>query len=101
MNQMLDLILRKRFELQVGHTMVCEGHYAIEDGNDGHEIARNTDLLSCLRPGQKVDMSMVFDELHWDSNTCPRCRTKVTGSTDSRIQWYDDLYTSTLIYTHF
>jgi hypothetical protein len=82
------MILAKRFEQHTGHTMVQHGKYAIEESSSSQEIDRTTALVCCLRPGQKIDMSMVFPESSSNDNTCLRCKTEASGSTDFRVQWY-------------
>ncbi|KAF4615625.1 hypothetical protein G7Y89_g15282 [Cudoniella acicularis] len=84
--EMFDLIISKRFEKHPGHKMVRNGMYAIEEGSSGQELSRTSELVLCLRPGQKIDMSMVFSEGNANNNTCPRCGTEAMGSTESRIQ---------------
>lgn len=85
---MFDTILSKRFEKHPGHKKVHNGEHVNEDGVSGHELDRMLELISCLRPGQKIEMCVTFSEANIESNTCPRCQTEYTGSTESRIQWY-------------
>lgn len=80
------MILAKRFEGHPGHGKVRSREYAIEEGNSGHELNRTSELVLCLRPGQKIDISMVFSEGSTNNNTCPRCQTEASGSTESRTQ---------------
>ncbi len=85
---MFDVILSKRFEKHPGHRMIQRREYVIEEGSSGHEFTRASELVLSLRPGQKVDMSMVFPERNVARNNYPRCQTVVIGSTDIRFQWY-------------
>ena len=87
MNQILDLILRERFEKRPGYQKVLEGEFAIEEGITGRDISRENEFAMCFRPGQKIDMSMIFSDLDASSNHCPRCRTKSEASAEARIQW--------------
>jgi hypothetical protein len=41
----------------------------------------------CFRPGQKIDMSMVFSDLDANSNHCPRCGTRSEALAETRTQW--------------
>ncbi|CZR63961.1 uncharacterized protein PAC_13858 [Phialocephala subalpina] len=84
--EMFDTILSKRFEKHPGHKKVQSGEYVIEDGISGHELDRMLELVSCLRPGQKIEMCITFAEANIESNTCPRCQTESVGSAGSRIQ---------------
>ncbi|PQE09018.1 conserved glutamic acid rich protein [Rutstroemia sp. NJR-2017a WRK4] len=74
-DQMLDTILLKRFEKRSGHRKVLRGEYVIEEGITGREMSRENELIMCLRPGQKIDMSMIFSDLDGNSNRCPRVNT--------------------------
>ena len=84
---MLDMILLKRFEKRPGHQKVLKGEYAIEEGTTGRDVSRENELSFCFRPGQKVDMSMIFSDLGANSNYCPRCGTKSKDSAEARTQW--------------
>jgi len=84
---MFDMIITKRFEKHPGHGKVLKGEFAIEEDATGRELSRKSDWSLCFRPGQKVDMSMLFSELESNSNECPRCRTKSSTSLETRTQW--------------
>ncbi|KAE8441910.1 hypothetical protein EG329_004168 [Mollisiaceae sp. DMI_Dod_QoI] len=84
--EMFDIILSKRFEKHPGHEMIQRREYAIEDSSSGHELGRESELLLCVRPGQKIEMTVVFSEKNSAGNSCPRCQTEVIGWTDVRIQ---------------
>jgi hypothetical protein len=84
---MFDMILTKRFEKHPGHGKILRREYAIEEGSSGRDLSRTTDWSMCLRPGQKIDMSMVFPEGESNTNHCPRCRVKSAVSSEARTQW--------------
>jgi hypothetical protein len=85
---MLDVILLKRFEKRPGHQKILQGEFAIEEGVTGRDITRKHEFYTCVRPGQKIDMSMVFSDLDANSNHCPRCGTKSGAEAATRTQWY-------------
>jgi hypothetical protein len=87
MNQILDLILQERFEERPGHQKVLKGEFAIEEGITGQDISRENEFSMCFRPGQKIDMSMIFSDLDASSNHCPRCGAKSEASAEARTQW--------------
>lgn len=66
---------------------VLKGEFAIEEGITGRDIGRENEFAKCFRPGQKIDMSMIFSDLDANGNRCPRCCTKSEASTGARIQW--------------
>jgi hypothetical protein len=84
---MLDVILVKRFEKLPGHKKVLKGKYTIEDNITGKVLSNAQVLSMCLRPGQKVDMSMEFKGSDFDMNSCPRCRTASASPAEERTQW--------------
>jgi len=84
---MLNMILSQRFRNHKGYSKVLNGEFVIQDDTTGTEIEREFDWSMSLRPGQKVDMSVVFKERDTDINSCPRCKTKSQASLDDRIQW--------------
>ena len=86
-DQMLDMILLKRFEKRSGHQKVLKGEYVIEEGITGRDVSRENELIMCLRPGQKIDMSMIFSDIDGNSNRCPRCFTISEASSETRTQW--------------
>ena len=84
---MLDMILLKRFEKRPGHQKILSGEFAIEDGTSGRDVSRENEFAVCFRPGQKIDMSIIFSDLDANSNHCPRCGTKSEASAEARTQW--------------
>jgi hypothetical protein len=82
------MIIAKRFENHAGYQKIQRGEYTIEDGITGRGIRRGCDLLMSLRPGQKIDMSVVFPAVDTKSNHCPRCQTKCVTSLAEKTQWY-------------
>lgn len=84
---MFDMIITKRFEGHDGHEMVRSREYIIEEGSSGQKLNRVLSLAMCLRPGQKIDMSMVFPEWIKYGNYCPRCLTRIVGTMETKIQW--------------
>jgi hypothetical protein len=92
---MFDMIITKRFEKHPGHRKIQEREYAIEEDSSGHEINRSMDLAMCLRPGQKIDMSVLFSENNATGNICPRCKTESAALSETRTQWliiYSSIY---------
>jgi hypothetical protein len=86
-DQMLDTILLKRVEKLSWHQKILKREYVIEEGITGRDVSRENELIMSLRPGQKVDMSMIFSDLDGNSNRCPRCFNKSEASSETRTQW--------------
>jgi hypothetical protein len=85
---MFDTIIVKRFEEQPGYKMVQRRQFAIEDDLTGREASRSFGWSICLRPGQKINMTMIFPDSDANSTSCPGCGTESAASTEDRIQWY-------------
>jgi hypothetical protein len=84
--QMFHAILAKRFEALPGRSKVSRGEYVIEDSRSGKEFAMNRAWSMCFRPGQKVDMSMVFTE-NIKTTSCPGCRTESRVVGNELVRW--------------
>jgi len=84
---MFETLLTKRFEKLQGYKKVLLKEYAIEDSRSGREISDKKEWSMCFRPGQKVDMSMVFKQSE-ASTSCPGCRTESESTNESVTEWY-------------
>ena len=62
--------------------------FAIEDSMTKQDIDLQGDWEMCFRPGQKVDMSMLFDRNMDFPSSCPRCRHSCDGRAEDDIEWY-------------
>jgi hypothetical protein len=85
--QMFETILIKRFEKLRGRTKVLRKEYAIEDSRSGQELNRRREWSMLFRPGQKVDMSIIFKQSN-TSTSCPGCQTESRAACDSVTEWY-------------
>ena len=85
---MFDMILIKRFEKRPGHQKMLRREFAIEEGHSGRELSRSRNILFSLRPGEKIDMSMIFQDNTGKANHCPRCGADTAEASGLRIQWY-------------
>jgi hypothetical protein len=83
---MLDTIIAKRFEKHPSHGKIQRREFAIEEDSTGRELSRMTELTMCLIPGQKIDMSVIFNEMS-AGNHCPGCKAKSEASSETRNQW--------------
>ncbi|CAN9411990.1 unnamed protein product [Alternaria alternata] len=70
----LHSILVDRFSNQPGYDLVRNRRYAIRDDVSGLDILQNKPLTYVLRPGQKVNMCMVYFTGDKDTMMCPRCK---------------------------
>ena len=62
--------------------------FVIQDVVTRKDIDFARDWDSCFFPGQRVDMSMVFNALRpITSNSCPGCRSLYTGNSEDEVDW--------------
>lgn len=81
-------VLQVRFT-HLGYNKVKRREFALQDTVTRKELLNTTPIAVCLMPGQKIDMSMIFqDQSERPSNTCPHCQTSCEGLTDSETIWY-------------
>jgi hypothetical protein len=85
-----DAVLELRFRTVQGHKKVKNKEYVIQEHVTRREIRRNQPWEVSFLPGQRVDMSLVFEsqeQKELPQTTCPRCQTASTELQDSDIQW--------------
>lgn len=84
---MFDTILSGLFKNQpAAQRKIQRKEFAIEEADTGRDVNRTWELDMSFRPGQKVDMSMIFPANDSNVNTCPRCKTVSTASGEVRTQ---------------
>jgi hypothetical protein len=88
-----DAVLEMRFQNMQGHRKVQNKEYVIQECSTRREIRRDLPWEVSFLPGQRVDMSLIFEKEERGSvqkNTeisCPRCQAVCTGLLDADIQW--------------
>ncbi|RYN25550.1 hypothetical protein AA0115_g7610 [Alternaria tenuissima] len=84
----LHSILIDRFSKQPGYDLIRDRRYAIRDDVSGLDIRQNKPLTYVLRPGQKVNMCMVYFTGDKDSMTCPRCKKSTLRADNLAFTWW-------------
>jgi hypothetical protein len=85
-----DAVLELRFRSVQGQKKVKNKEYVIQEHVTRREIRRNQPWEASFLPGQRVDMSLVFEsqeQKELPQTTCPRCQTASAELQDSDIQW--------------
>lgn len=97
-----EAVLETRFRGIQGYEKVVNGNWMLQDHATGQDISRKSCWEGAFLPGQRVDMSLLFErettvnhfdscsEGRRDSNNsaaCPRCQADVTESGNKDIQW--------------
>jgi len=94
-------VLETRFRGIQGHEKIRRGHWTLQDHATGREISRRRNWEGAFLPGQRVNMSLLFQRETtietFGSSTrvpascqaaCPRCQADVSDSHDIEIHWY-------------
>lgn len=67
-------VLRSNFKnIGPGADKIDRGEFAIQDSIKRRDIDLTAAWESCFRPGQRVDMSMIFTSVKSLSHLCPAC----------------------------
>ena len=82
-----DSVLELRFRNMQGYTMVQNKEYVIQDISTRREVDRSFPWEASFLPGQKVVMSMLFNDTMSSTTSCPRCHCSSEKPQNSDIQW--------------
>jgi hypothetical protein len=83
-------LLRVEFK-DVGLRKIEKGQFLIEDSRTNRKIDLSWPWKVCFKPGQRVNMSMIFENLRSGERretTCPRCHEVNDCGTDHERAWY-------------
>lgn len=67
--------------------MVLNKEYVIQESATRREINRSTPWEASFLPGQKIVMSMLFNESAGSTTSCPRCKLSSDEPQTSDVQW--------------
>lgn len=84
----LIAVLRVNFEAAgAGTEKIDHREFVFEDASTRREIDITKNWESCFRPGQRVTMSVVFQNASQSiTSTCPNCHSEQEGSPDQDIE---------------
>ncbi|KAI9736967.1 MAG: hypothetical protein M1834_000556 [Cirrosporium novae-zelandiae] len=82
----LIAVLRVNFKKFGAAEKIDRGEFVIQDTCSKREIDLSQDWEMCFLPGQRVDMSMVFNSTTGADNTCPNCREISNGAADKEVE---------------
>jgi hypothetical protein len=86
--QVFLYVLKERFSVS-GAKKVESGQFALEDSKRKRDIDLGKPWDRWFRPGQHVQMDMIFQELEkGNGNACPGCGDLFEEETDVEITWY-------------
>lgn len=82
-------VLSRRFQDVQGYKKVQSGEYILQEHVTRREISRSHRWEAAILPGQRIEMSFVFNSESRDSvsASCPSCNKVSDGSPDAEILW--------------
>jgi hypothetical protein len=87
--QALIAVLKINFKKLEGAVEKIENReFAIQDSNTKYDIDLITDWDMCFFPGQRVEMSIYFDEcMNHTHSGCPKCYEDCSCAFKSDVEW--------------
>lgn len=85
--QIFQSVLEMRFVQLPGHRKVQRKEYALQANQSKQEIDTALAFRRWFRPGQDIDMSMVFNSFATQNTSCPGCKLRRSGTCDSKVKW--------------
>jgi hypothetical protein len=82
-----DAVLEMRFRNMQGYRKVLDKEYVFQERAAGRVIDRSRSFEATFLPGQKIVMTMLFNETGGSATSCPRCQSTSDQLQDSDIQW--------------
>jgi hypothetical protein len=96
----LDAVLQARFEGINGHDKVKQGEFVLQERATGRDICRHSPWEAAFRPGQVVDMGVLFRQLIelkprgrrlasqlLNLNACPNCQALPESEERQDTKW--------------
>ena len=71
---------------RIGPEKIDRGEFVLQEACTKQDIDLEKHWDSCFLPGQRVEMSMIFQLPDHPSSTCPSCRTICSGSGGEDIE---------------
>ena len=85
-SQAFDSALEIRFRHLPGHRKIKRKEYSLRSNSMNKEVDTSIAFNRCFLPGQRYDMSMLFNAAHVQ-NSCPGCHLDGEEASDARVQW--------------
>ena len=82
----LVAVLAENFKKFGDKEKILDCEFVIEDSTSRQDIDLEADWDLCFSPGQRVEMSMVIQQLEV-SSTCPYCKTDCSSHEDRETKW--------------
>ena len=85
-SKVFESILEQRFRQCPGHRKIKQKKYILRSNVCNKDIDCSIAFNRCFLPGQRYDMSMVFDATRVQ-NSCPACLFETCEASDARVKW--------------
>lgn len=86
--QALTAVLQTNFsKAGQARKKIGRGEFVIQDSLRKRDINIFDDWNNCFYPGQRVEMSVVFQRRWQVGSSCPGCGTICDGSTEADVKW--------------
>jgi len=83
----LTAVLRANFKTGQARKKIGRGEFVIQDSLKQRDINILDDWDKCFYPGQRVEMSVVFQRRWQAGNSCPSCGMMCNGSAEADVKW--------------
>jgi len=80
-------VLCDKFMDQPGYELVKRGQYIFQDGANARDLDVRMELTATVRPGQKINMTMILFTPRAEANICPRCSTITRAGSGTDVEW--------------
>ena len=89
-SQAFEAVLEVRFRTLPGHRKIKQREYALRAKSLKRDIGPFLAFNRCFLPGQRIDMSMIFDDDTGSLSSCPGCHMVTSTSENehnTQVQW--------------
>ena len=88
--QAFDAVLEVRFRQLPGHRKIKQKQYVLRADAMKKDLEPSVAFRNSFLPGQRIDMSMIFDSRSGGISSCPGCKlatNKTEEDLDSQTKW--------------
>ncbi|TVY59716.1 hypothetical protein LSUE1_G008187 [Lachnellula suecica] len=82
----LHIVLCDKFKDRPGYDLVKRRRYLFQNGANARDLSFKIQLMAAVRPGQKVNMSMILFSPQRNANVCPGCGAITVARDDADVE---------------
>ena len=90
--EVFDAAMEAHFRNVKGHRKIMDKEFALQNRGTGLELSRSRPWEGVLKPGQRVDMEMIFSSTGTvapPDRQCPGCMQYAPETTSRVCEWYN------------